>query len=122
MATPHERPSPPRARSGSGRGGAPTGGNDGPARTTSDGEQGKSVGLSPGSPRKLTDAVPVCVAIAQVLLRHDSERHWARAAPTRIGHLFPRLAGRSECNRHLCDAAPVLLTAVLWPVRATPTR
>lgn len=47
----------------------------------------------------LTDAELVCVSIAQVLLRHDSERHWMRAAPTRIGHLFPRLPGQSEYNR-----------------------
>ncbi|MDT0302822.1 hypothetical protein RM446_24790, partial [Streptomonospora sp. DSM 45055] len=39
----------------------------------------------------LTDAELVCVAIAQVLLRCDDERHWLRVAPRRIGHLFPRL-------------------------------
>ncbi len=61
-----------------------------------------------GPKRLLTDAELVCVAVAQVLLRHDSERHWMRAAPTRIGHLFPRLPGQSEYNRHLRELAPAL--------------
>ncbi|WP_159945738.1 MULTISPECIES: transposase [unclassified Nocardiopsis] len=69
----------------------------------------------------LTDAELVCVAIAQVLLRHDSERHWLRAAPTRIGHLFPRLPGQSEYNRRLRTLGPVLLTVAMWLARATPT-
>ncbi|MEV2274582.1 hypothetical protein AB0I72_03260 [Nocardiopsis sp. NPDC049922] len=43
--------------------------------------------LKCGPNRLLTDAELVCVAVAQVLLRHNSERHWIRAAPTRIGHL-----------------------------------
>ncbi|WP_285730857.1 hypothetical protein [Nocardiopsis sp. ATB16-24] len=47
-----------------------------------------------GPNRLLTDAEPVCVAVAQVLLRHDPERHWMRAAPHRIGHLFSRLPER----------------------------
>lgn len=75
----------------------------------------------PGRPRKLTDAELVCVALAQVLLRCDSERRWMRAAPARIGHLFPRLPGQSEYNRHLRDAAPVLLKAALWLARQTPS-
>ena len=40
-----------------------------------------------GAARLPTDAELVCVAVAQVLVRHDSERHWIRAAPSRIGHL-----------------------------------
>ena len=35
----------------------------------------------------------VCIAVAQVLLRFDDERHWLRIAPKLIGHLFPRLLG-----------------------------
>jgi hypothetical protein len=31
--------------------------------------------------------------VARVLLRCDDERHWLRAAPRRVGHLFPRAAG-----------------------------
>ncbi|OLT29267.1 hypothetical protein BJF83_12630 [Nocardiopsis sp. CNR-923] len=56
-----------------------------------------------------------------VLLRHDSERHRMRAAPHRIGHLFPRLPGQSEYNRHLRDAAPLLFRAAMWLARAVPT-
>nr|WP_246425193.1 transposase [Streptomonospora nanhaiensis] len=74
-----------------------------------------------GPNRLLTDAELVCVAVAQVLLRHDSERHWMRAAPARIGHLFPRLPGQSEYNRHLRDLGPALLTAARWLARAVPT-
>jgi len=43
----------------------------------------------PGKPPDVTDAELVCLAVAQVLLRFDDERHWLRAAPGRVGHLFP---------------------------------
>ncbi|TDQ52171.1 hypothetical protein EV190_1071, partial [Actinorugispora endophytica] len=33
----------------------------------------------PGRSPLLTDAELICVAVAQVLLRYDSERHWLRA-------------------------------------------
>ena len=39
----------------------------------------------PGKPPEVTDAELVCLAVAQVLLRHDDERHWLRAAPSRSG-------------------------------------
>jgi hypothetical protein len=39
--------------------------------------------------------------VAQVLLRHDGERHWLRAAPRLVGHLFPRLLAQSEYNTRL---------------------
>ncbi|MFE1399654.1 hypothetical protein ACFW53_17075 [Nocardiopsis dassonvillei] len=74
-----------------------------------------------GPNRLLTDAELVCVAVAQALLRHDCERRWMRAAPARIGHLFPRLPGQSEYNRHVRDLAPALLTAAMWLARQTPT-
>jgi len=45
----------------------------------------------PGRPPAVTDAELACLAVAQVLLRHDDERHWLRAAPKLVGHLFPRL-------------------------------
>jgi hypothetical protein len=47
----------------------------------------------PGKPPEVTDAELVCLAVAQVL-RLDDERHWLRAAASRVGHLFPRLPGR----------------------------
>ena len=43
----------------------------------------------PGQPKKLSDAELVCLAVAQVLLRFGDERRWLRAAPKRVGHLFP---------------------------------
>ena len=48
----------------------------------------------PGKPPDVTDAELVCLAVAQVLLRFDDERHWLRAAPRRVWHLFPRLLAR----------------------------
>jgi hypothetical protein len=48
----------------------------------------------PGRPPEVTDAELACIAVAQVLLRFDDERHWLRAAPRLVGHLFPR-------SRHL---------------------
>ncbi|QFG20056.1 transposase [Actinomadura sp. WMMB 499] len=74
-----------------------------------------------GPARTLNDAELVCVAIAQVLLGCDSERRWLRTAPARIGHLFPRLPGQSEYNRHLRDAAPALAAAAAWLVRRIPS-
>lgn len=68
----------------------------------------------PGRPRLLTDAELICVATAQVLLRCDEERRWLRAAPRRIGHLFPRLPCQSEYNRHLRALGPVLSMVALW--------
>ena len=41
----------------------------------------------------MTDAELACLAVAQVLLRFDDERHWLRAAPARVGHL-PRNHGQ----------------------------
>jgi hypothetical protein len=76
--------------------------------------------MTKGEP-PLTDAELVCVAIAQVLLRCDDERRWLRTAPARIGHLFPRLPGQSEYNRHLTRLAPHMFTAIGWLARATPT-
>jgi hypothetical protein len=44
----------------------------------------------PGKPPEVTDAELACLAVAQVLLRYDDERHWLRAAPKQVGHLLPR--------------------------------
>ena len=51
-----------------------------------------SLGLArsgPGKPPEVTDAELVCLAVAQVLLRYDDERHWLRAAPSGSGTCFP---------------------------------
>ena len=68
----------------------------------------------PGRPPLVTDAELVCLAVAQVLLRYNDEHHWLRAAPARVGHLFPRLLRQSEYNQRLKDAAPLLEAALRW--------
>ena len=74
----------------------------------------------PGRPPEVTDAELVCLAVAQVLLRYHDERHWLRAAPTRVGHLFPRLLSQSEYNQRLKDLAPLLEAALRWLAAQTP--
>jgi hypothetical protein len=58
--------------------------------------------------------------VAQVLLRYHDEHHWLRAAPTRVGHLFPRLLSQPEYNRRLRGAAWLLEAALRWLADHTP--
>jgi Transposase DDE domain len=74
----------------------------------------------PGKPPEVTDGELVCLAVAQVLLRFDDERHWLRAAPKQVGHLFPRLLGQSEYNDRLKAAAPLMEAALRWLADRTP--
>ena len=74
----------------------------------------------PGGRPEVTDAELVCLAVAQVLLRFDDERHWLRSAPGLIGHLFPRLLRQSEYNTRLKAAALLMETALRWLADATP--
>jgi hypothetical protein len=74
----------------------------------------------PGRPPAVTDAELACLAVAQVLLRHDDERRWLRAAPKLVGHLFPRMLGQSEYNERLKAAAPLMEAALRWIAAATP--
>ena len=74
----------------------------------------------PGKPPRVSDAELVCLAVAQVLLRCDDERRWLRAAPSRIGHLFPRLLRQSEYNARLKSAAPLMEAALRWLADHTP--
>jgi Transposase DDE domain len=74
----------------------------------------------PGKPPQVTDAELVCLAVAQVLLRFDDERHWLRAAPKLTGHLFPRLLGQSEYNERVKAAAPLMEAALRWLASHTP--
>jgi hypothetical protein len=62
----------------------------------------------------------VCLAVAQVLLRYDDERHWLRAASRWVGHLFPRMLGQSEYNDRVKAAAPLMEAALRWLAEATP--
>jgi len=68
----------------------------------------------------VTDAELVCLVVAQVLLRFHDERHWLRAAPSRVGHLFPRLLSQSEYNHRLKAAAWLLEAALRWLAAKTP--
>ena len=74
----------------------------------------------PGKPPEVTDAELVCLAVAQVLLRYDDERHWLRAAARQVGRLFPRLLGQSEYNDRVKAAAPLMEAALRWLAEATP--
>ena len=74
----------------------------------------------PGGRPAVTDAELACIAVAQVLLRCDGERHWLRIAPRLIGHLFPRLLSRGEYNVRLRHLAPLLEAALRWLAAATP--
>jgi hypothetical protein len=82
-----------------------------------------SLGLArsgPGKPPEVTDAELACLAVAQVLLRYDDERHWLHAAAGRVGHLFPRLLRQSEYNQRLKNAAPLMEAALRWLADQTP--
>lgn len=74
----------------------------------------------PGRPPLVTDAELVCLAVAQVLLRYNDERHWLRAATSRVGHLFPRLVSRSEYNQRLKQLAPLMEATLRWLAAHTP--
>jgi hypothetical protein len=82
-----------------------------------------SLGLArsgPGQRPEVTDAELVCLAVAQVLLRYDDERHWLRAAALRVGHLFPRLLRQSEYNQRVRSAGPLMEAALRWLAECTP--
>jgi hypothetical protein len=68
----------------------------------------------------VTDAELVCLAVAQALLRFDDERRWLRAAPARVGHLFPRLLAQSEYNTRLKAASLLMEAALRWLASHTP--
>ena len=74
----------------------------------------------PGRPPGVTGAELACIAVAQVLLRFDDERHWLRAAPKCTGHLFPRILRQSEYNKRVKAAAPLMEAALRWLADATP--
>jgi hypothetical protein len=76
--------------------------------------------VGPGRPPFLTDAELVCLAVAQVLLRYHDEHHWLRAAPSRVGHLFPRLLSQSAYNRRLRQTADLMEAALRWLADHTP--
>jgi len=74
----------------------------------------------PGRHPAVTDAEVVCLAVAQVLLRYNDEHHWLRAAPCRVGHLFPRLLSQPAYNRRLRATADLMEAALRWLADHTP--
>ena len=76
---------------------------------------------SPGGPAQVTDAELVCLAVAQAHLGFTSERHWLRAAPKQVGHLFPRLLSQSEYNRRLRHLSQLMDAAMRWLAADTPS-
>jgi hypothetical protein len=75
----------------------------------------------PGRPPEVTDAELACLAVAQVLLQCDDERHWLRAAPRLVGHLFPRLLAQSQYNTRLRTSAVTAKRSDLFGHAATGT-
>ena len=73
----------------------------------------------PGKPPDVTDAELVCLAVAQVLLRYDDERHWLRRARPRRAPV-PRLLRQSEYNDRVKAAAPLMEAALRWLADHTP--
>jgi hypothetical protein len=77
--------------------------------------------FGPGKPPEVTDAELVCLAVAEVLLRFDHERHWLRVAPKQVGHLFPRLLRQSAYNDRAKAAAPLMEAPLRWRADRTAT-
>jgi hypothetical protein len=63
----------------------------------------------------------VCIAVAQAHLRFTDERHWIRAAPKLIGHLFPRLLSQSQYNVRLRALGTLMQKTVFYLARACPS-
>lgn len=66
----------------------------------------------PGRRKKLSDAEPLCVAVAQVLLGFPSQHHWIRFARCRLGHLFPYLPHQPGYHKRVVAATPLILRAI----------
>lgn len=74
-----------------------------------------------GRPPKLSDAEPLCPAVAQVLSGFPSARHWLRFAHARLRHLFPRLPQQSGYTKRLNAARPPICCVIEALARQVPT-
>lgn len=74
-----------------------------------------------GRPRRLSDSELVCLAVAQVLLGYNSERHWLRFAYTRLAHLFPYLPQQPAYNKRLRGSYRLLEHALRHLAGLTPS-
>jgi hypothetical protein len=52
----------------------------------------------PGQRPEVTGAELVCLAVAQVLLRYDNERHWLRAVPSGSGTCPPGCCAKASTS------------------------
>jgi hypothetical protein len=75
-----------------------------------------------GQPRKLSDAEPVCLAVAQVPLGARSEHHWLRPCYGRLGHLLPYLPKQPGYRKRLKAAGPLLAAAIDQLAGQRPSR
>lgn len=63
--------------------------------------------------RKLSDPEIVTLSVAQAIMGIPSDERFARIAPKRLGHLFPRLTGRSGFHKRrdrLADTIEMLIS------------
>jgi len=69
----------------------------------------------------VTDAELVCLAVAQVLLRYDDERHWLRAAARHVGQPVSPAAEAKRVQPAGQGGPPPLMEAALrWLAGHTP--
>jgi hypothetical protein len=74
----------------------------------------------PGQRPDVTDAELVCLAMAQVLLRYDDERHCCVRPCSGLGTWSPRPLRQSEYNQRARGAGPLMEAALRWLADHTP--
>jgi hypothetical protein len=67
-----------------------------------------------GGVPEATDAELICLAVAQAHLGYVKERRWLRAAPARVGHLFPRIPSQPRYNIRLRSLSTLMLHAMRY--------
>jgi hypothetical protein len=67
-----------------------------------------------GGVPETTDPELVCLAVAQAHLGYVKERRWLRAAPSRVGHLFPRIPSQARYNIRLRALSTVMLQTMRY--------
>ncbi|WP_410626953.1 IS982 family transposase [Amycolatopsis sp. cmx-8-4] len=72
---------------------------------------------------ELTDSELICLAVAQVLLRFDSERRWIRHlhSESKWRAWFPRLPGQSGYNKRLRAAYPLARKTIIALAACCPS-